>query len=94
MSIETRDISMPMPADSHAVERQERREQRKERNRAMGKRAAAVLGVYLDDILAVCGGVCFVAAAAVAFGCAAALATAGVCLTACSVTVARAARRR
>ena len=94
MSIETRNISIPMPADSRAVERQERREQRKERHQAMRKRAASVLGVNLDDILAVCGAVCFVAAAAVAFGCAAALATAGVCLTACSAAVARAARRK
>lgn len=86
MSIETRNISIPMPADSRAVERQERREQRKERHQAMRKRAASVLGVYLDDILAVCGAVCFVAAAA--------LATAGVCLTACSAAVARAARRK
>ena len=47
MSIETRNISIPMPADSRAVKRQERCEQRKERNQTMRKRAASVLGVIV-----------------------------------------------
>lgn len=47
------------------------------------------LGLYLDDLLMVAAGVCFVASAALTFGLGAALATAGCCLTAYSVVVAR-----
>jgi hypothetical protein len=65
-----------------AEERQKRR-----------KRLKALLGLYLDDLLFVTGSVCIVAAAALAFGCAAAFGVAGVCLIVAAVTVARAARR-
>ena len=51
MSIETRNISIPMPADSRAVKRQERCEQRKERNQTMRKRAASVLGVIVFAVI-------------------------------------------
>lgn len=56
--------------------------------------AARLLRTYLDDILALSGGGCLTASAAVAYGCAAALAVSGVFLLACAVIVARAGRRR
>ena len=51
------------------------------------------LGLYLDDLLMVSGGVCFVSAAALRWGAAAGLTTAGGCLVLFSVLVARAGRR-
>ena len=54
---------------------------------------AGWLGLYLDDLLMVSGGVCFVSAAALRWGAAAGLATAGGCLVLFSVLVARAGRR-
>lgn len=51
--------------------------------------AGRVLGLYLDDLLLLAGGVCFVRAALDLGGRPAALATAGVCLTAYAVVVAR-----
>lgn len=57
------------------------------------KKALALLGLYLDDLLMVCGGVCFIAAAALRWGAAAGLAMAGGCLILLSVLVARAGRR-
>lgn len=47
------------------------------------------LGLYLDDLLMVAAGVCFVASAGLTFGCGAALAVAGGCLLAYSIVVAR-----
>ena len=52
-------------------------------------RAVRVLGLYLDDLLLLAGGGCFVRAALDLGGRPAALATAGVCLTAYAVMVAR-----
>lgn len=49
----------------------------------------SLLGLYLDDLLMVSSGICFTASAALAFGLAAALAVAGVCLLVYSIAVAR-----
>lgn len=51
--------------------------------------AARTLGLYLDDLLLLAGGACFVLAALDLGGRPAALATAGACLTAYAVVVAR-----
>ena len=51
--------------------------------------AVRTLGLYLDDLLLLAGGVCFVRAALDLGGRPAALVTAGVCLTAYAVVVAR-----
>lgn len=51
--------------------------------------AGRALGLYLDDLLLLAGGVCFVRAALDLGGRPAALTTAGVCLTAYAVVVAR-----
>ncbi len=52
-------------------------------------RAVRTLGLYLDDLLLLAGGGCFVRAALDLGGRPAALVTAGVCLTAYAVVVAR-----
>lgn len=52
-------------------------------------RAVRTLGLYLDDLLLLAGGVCFVRAALDLGGKPAALVTAGICLTAYAVVVAR-----
>ena len=57
----------------------------KKRLKQLGK----VLGLYLDDLLLLAGGGCFVRAALDLGGRPAALVTAGVCLTAYAVVVAR-----
>lgn len=49
-----------------------------------------LLGLYLDDLLFVAAGICFTVAAALAFGCSAAFAVAGLCLLGYGVVVARA----
>ena len=64
-------------------------EKRAERRR----KALAVLGLYLDDLLLVSGGVCLVASVELGWGAAAGLATTGGCLVLFSVLVARAGRR-
>ena len=51
--------------------------------------AGRLLGLYLDDLLLLAGGVCFVRAAFDLGGRPVALVTAGVCLTAYAVVVAR-----
>ena len=51
--------------------------------------AGRTLGLYLDDLLLLAGGVCFVQAAIDLGGRPAALVTAGVCLTVYAVVVAR-----
>lgn len=48
------------------------------------------LGLYLDDLLLLAGGACFVAAAREAWGRPAALAVAGACLVVYAIMVARA----
>lgn len=55
------------------------------------KRMGRGLALYLDDLLMLSGGACFVAAAA-ELGRGAALAVAGVCLVAYAVVIARARR--
>lgn len=57
----------------------------KKRLKQLGK----ALGLYLDDLLLLVGGGCFVRAALDLGGRPAALVTAGVCLTAYAVVVAR-----
>ena len=57
------------------------------------KKALALLGLYLDDLLLVSGGVCFTAAAALRWGAAEALAVCGGCLAVFSFLIARAGRR-
>ena len=52
-------------------------------------RAVRAVGLYLDDLLLLAGGGCFVRAALDLGGRPAALVTAGVCLTAYAVVVAR-----
>lgn len=52
-------------------------------------RAVRAVGLYLDDLLLLAGGGCFVRAALDLGGRSAALVTAGVCLTAYAVVVAR-----
>ncbi len=49
-----------------------------------------LLVLYLDDLLFVAAGVCFTVAAALAFGCSAAFAAAGLCLLGYGIVVARA----
>ncbi len=57
---------------------------------AKGLRTAGrTLGLYLDDLLLLAGGVCFVRAAIDLGGRPAALVTAGICLTVYAVVVAR-----
>lgn len=64
-----------------------------ERRAERRRKALALLGLYLDDLLMVSGGACFVAAAALRWGAAAGLATAGGCLVLFSILAARAGRR-
>lgn len=64
-----------------------------ERRAERRRKALARLGLYLDDLLALSGGVCFTAAAALRWGAAAGLAVCGGCLIASAVLVARAGRR-
>ena len=53
------------------------------------KQLGGVLALYLDDLLLLAGGGCFVRAAWEAWGQPAALAVAGVCLAAYAVVIAR-----
>lgn len=53
-------------------------------------RATRALGLYLDDLLLLAGGACFVRAAWEAWGRTEALAVAGVCLVAYAMVIARA----
>lgn len=66
------------------------KDEKKQKRRDQREKAARFLGLYLDDLLLIAAGFCFISSAAVRFGCAAALATAGVCFAAYAVTVARA----
>lgn len=65
---------------------------RKQTIKTRAEPALRWLATYIDDLLLLGGGVCFVWAAALQFGAAAALATAGCCLTAYAVVIARAKR--
>lgn len=75
--------------------RKERRppEERAERRRVLWKRGLALLGLYLDDLLAVCGAACLTVAAWLRWGTAAGLAAVGAALIAGSLLVARSGRR-
>lgn len=75
--------------------RKERRppEERAERRRVLRKRTLALLGLYLDDLLAVCGAACLTAAVWLRWGAAAGLAAVGAALIAGSLLVARSGRR-
>ena len=68
----------------------------KEKKTTIWSRAAPVLRrwlvTYIEDMLLLCGGACFVAAAGLQFGLAAALAVAGLCLSVYAVVIARAKR--
>ena len=68
-------------------------EERAERRQALRKRALALLGLYLDDLLAVSCVVCLSAAAFLRWGAAAGLAVAGTALLAGAALVARSGRR-
>ena len=70
------------------------KEERRERRRALRRGAARLLGLHLEDVQLLAGGCCFTAAAGLAAGSAAALATAGACLTVYAAVVARSAGRR
>lgn len=59
-------------------------------NKPFWRKTAGILAKYFDDLLALAAGGCLTASAAVAFGLAAALAAAGVCLGIYAVSVARA----
>ena len=59
-------------------------EERRERREARRRKAANLLGLYLEDLLLLAGSGCFTAA----------LATAGACLTVYALVVARSAGRR
>lgn len=61
--------------------------------KCFGARAVAVLALYLDDLLAVSGCACLVAAAWLRWGAAAGLAVSGVCLLLFSMLAARGGRR-
>ena len=63
-----------------------------ERRAERRRKALALLGLYLDDLLMVSGGACFTAAAALRWGLSAGLATGGACLIVLSVLVAKARR--
>lgn len=56
-------------------------------------RVVQLLGLYLEDLLMVVGGVCLSVAAALRWGTAAGLAAAGAFLIVCSILVARSGRR-
>lgn len=73
-----------------AEKRAERKARRLERRNALLK----TLGAYLDDMLLLGGGACFIAGAALKWGAAEALGVAGMSLVAYAVIVARAGRRR
>lgn len=66
------------------------RGRRKGRVKEFLRRLLPLLGLYLDDLLFVAGGICLTASAGLAFGPSAALAVAGVCLLAYGIVVARA----
>ena len=65
------------------------RECRLDRVKAFLRRLLPLLGLYLDDLLMVSAGICFTAAAAIAFGLAPSLTVAGFCLLGYCIVVAR-----
>ena len=90
-NIKTKPVpTIPSNVVMSAEKRAERRQRRRERRNALLR----TLGLYLDDLLLLWGGMCFVAAAALKWGAAEALGVAGMSLVAYAVIVARAGRRR
>ena len=75
-----------LEAKTVKIERMRRRDRVKE----FCKWLLPWLALYLDDLLMVSAGICFTVAAALAFGCSAAFAVAGLCLLGYGVVVARA----
>lgn len=89
-SIKTKPIPTILTNVMSAEKRAERKLRRQTRRNALLK----TLGIYLDDLLLIGGGACFIAGAALKWGAAEALGVAGMSLVAYAVIVARAGRRR
>lgn len=89
-SIKTKPIPTILSNVMSAEKRAERKRRRLERRNALLK----TLGTYLDDLLLLGGGACFITGAALKWGAAEALGVAGMSLVAYAVIVARAGRRR
>ena len=68
---------------------EEQVQQRKEKRSARWKKFLASFALYLDDLLLVAGGICFVVAAGLCGGAPAALGTAGAFLVIYAILVAR-----
>lgn len=88
--IKTKPVPTILTNVMSAEKRAERKLRRLERRAVILK----TLGTYLDDLLLLGGGGCFIAGAALKWGAAEALGVAGVSLVAYAVIVARAGRRR
>lgn len=89
-SIKTKPVSTILSNVISAEKRAERKLRRQTRRNALLK----TLGTYLDDLLLLGGGACFITGAALKWGAAEALGVAGMSLVAYAVIVARAGRRR
>lgn len=89
-SIKTKPVPTILTNVMSAEKRAKRKLRRLERRVAILK----TLGTYLDDLLLLGGGGCFIAGAALKWGAAEALGVAGMSLVAYAVIVARAGRRR
>lgn len=89
-SIKTKQVPTILTNVMSAEKRAERKLRRQTRRNALLK----TLGMYLDDLLLLGGGACFIAGAALKWGVAEALGVAGTSLVAYAVIVARAGRRR
>lgn len=89
-SIKTKQVPTILTNVMSAEKRAERKLRRQTRRNALLK----TLGMYLDDLLLLGGGACFIAGAALKWGAAEALGVAGMSLVAYAVIVARAGRRR
>lgn len=68
---------------------EEQVQQRKEKGAARRKKCLRSLALYLDDLLLIAGGICFVGSAGLYGGAPAALGTSGVCLVLYAILVAR-----
>ena len=89
-SIKTKPFPTILTNVMSAEKRAERKRRQLERRNALLK----TLGTYLDDLLLLGGGGCFIAGAALKWGAAEALGVAGMSMVAYAVIVARAGRRR
>lgn len=84
----------PVPTILSNVISAEKRAERKLRRQTRRNALLKTLGMYLDDLLLLGGGACFITGAALKWGAAGALGVAGMSLVAYAVIVARAGRRR